>query len=227
MIRWNATNDGDDTEVMLESIGAQSTSAPVLLHTPGTFRGMSRDNTHVVTQRSDPYRALLWNTASGEKIAEIPVPENKLPLYLSDKNIELSRTGQYLLLYDQVYDWNAKSPTLQWECPTHSPGYFNAGVPGDERHIVVRRGDRYEVWDWREKQKRMTIYLLPEEKWLMFNHETHCWNNSPGAYPFMELLHRDAKDSKEWITPYRYISRAKWENDHTNAGLDAPSGESR
>lgn len=224
--RRRIVNDEKDTEFLLELIDEKSTTAPVsLLMTSTTsvsLAGFSRDGTRVVTATvRAPFRVFVFHTADGKMIAEFPVPQEILPIYNSSsfRSNQLSRTGRYLLMYDSVYDLNAKPPTVFWKCPEHSFGHFATRLLGDERHIVVRLVDRYEVWDWQKNEKRITIFLLPEKQWFVFNHETHCWNNSQYANRYVDFLHRDAAGKKEWVVPNLYEYRAEWENDPSKAGL--------
>ena len=223
-VRWQLTNDEKDTEYQLESIGAESSTAPVTLRMTQTTNvfvgGFSTDDSRIaIASRETPSRAFVFGTADGKKVAEILVPEDRTHLFNSDRILQLSRSGRYLLLYDQVYDLSAKSPEVKWECPTHSAGYFEARLLGDERHIVVRLVDRYEVWDWQSDSKKVTIFLLPEKQWFVFNHETRCWNNSKFAHRYVEFLHRDKSGIEEWVVPHVYEYRAEWDNDPTKAGL--------
>ena len=174
----------------------------------------------VVLNADGPQRVIVWNTADGEQVASFETPSDIPTLDAArSSQLQLSRSGQFLLVYDRIYDIDARSINTVWKAQDHSTVYFGSGLLGDEQHIVMRLGDRYEVWDWRKNEKRMTIFLLPQKQWMVFNHETDCWNGSNFAFRHVEFLFRDANGKEEWVVPPIYEHRTGWENDPSKAGL--------
>ena len=184
--------------------------------------GVSADDSRMVAQLlGSTARVIVCDTADGKQVTNFTIPKEISEIFPNQTITwtQLSHSGRYLLVYDRVYDLDAKTPKLIWQAHEHSTVNYKSALLGDERHVVMRVSDRYEVWDWRKNEKRMTIFLLPQKQWMLFNHETRCWNGSNFAFRHVEFLFRDADGNEEWVVPFVYESRTGWENAPKKAGL--------
>ena len=225
LIRARKPKSGNRFEFLIESLTSspdkEVVTATVVDEKTPVVAGLSADDSRLAVTTFGKPRVLVFDTQSGRQLREVLIPGEiaELEPRYHFNSVALSRSGRYLLYYDRVYDLDAKSPNTVWQAPEHSVAFYKAGFLGDERHVVMRLGARYELWDWQENKKRLSIFLLPQEQWMVFNHETHNWNGSNFAFRHVEFLYRAANDKEEWVVPFIYEKRTQWENEPAQAGL--------
>jgi WD40 repeat protein len=190
-----------------------------------------RDDGNVIATANDhgfnPF--FLWDAWSGKLLSTFEASPDGMSGSIA---VEFSPSGRYLLISRQVWEVsNPASPTEFWTCPEddHAFGdhiYYRWGkfLP-DERHVIVGHDAEFQIWDILEKDKikakKLTIYLLPDSQWVMFNHRTHHWSASSLAGQFMQLRLNDSETGiSMWLTPIKYQDRTGFKPDATKAGLD-------
>ena len=88
-----------------------------------------------------------------------------------------------------------------------SGGYFtwrNAIWFPDGEHILIAQDGKFLIYNWRDNQLLMTIYLLPESEWAMMNHQTGCWKGSGLAFQYLECRDKQKNGKNPWLTVREY-----------------------
>ena len=171
----------------------------------------------------------IWDATSGKLLQTFAIPDRLArrldrrgyPNYRPREILEFSRTGRYLLIHDTIWDTHTKSPKVIWRHPAPGPSlrYFWADMFDDNRHIAVRVLNEFQIWDWRTNRKRMTITVLPDKQWFVWNHETNCYRGSPAAGDYIRFAGTEKPKSFDWVSPRQYAKLTGWKNDEMKAGL--------
>lgn len=197
--------------------------------------GGGREQIYVVTGLSDDGRWLcstnskygfadvfvLYGTSDGKTRAVIETGLGSFRCY--EALGRFSPTGNYLLAVRQVWDISDE-PQRLWECPEQTnsvlDGYLNCAWFPDEEHVLICQDAQYQVWNWRNNEKLLTLFMLPGTRWAAANHQTGHWTGTPLAYRDLRCLLKTAGGKAEWLTPREYEQRTGFERDPSRVGLD-------
>jgi hypothetical protein len=177
----------------------------------------------------------VYDTQSGEKRGEL-IPT--VPFALGARHLQISSSGNFLLTTREIWDISGTTPRRVWQPPEPdralSSGLFcrlplrSAGALfDDERHVLLIREGRLEIWDWRDAERRRpraTLFFLPDGEWAFCNHDTGCNNSSLYAMNFLRFQHVDADGREEWLTHRDFEKRTGWKNNPARAGVQFTLG---